>query len=231
MKSSFKCFRYPIYIIQQSEEFFKSILALSQDKRFHQSISEIIVSLFSEVHIKESAKTSEIGKKEKTANAVFSLYLSILFFANLFDNNNRKSEEDESHSPHDNTAENAAKAYAQACNNVGYSSDARNERSVGELSINVVNVVAFCTCGSKDSCIGDGRNVVAEYRTPRVAETVRIVNVPLPPRIVTAIGTRTPNVPQDVPVENAIAPARIKNIAGKRNWGNALFARLFSTNA
>jgi hypothetical protein len=82
-------------------------------------------------------------QKEKTANAVFSLYLSILFFANLFDNNNRKSEEDESHSPHDNTAENAAKAYAQACNNVGYSSDARNERSVGELSINVVNVVAF----------------------------------------------------------------------------------------
>ena len=35
---------------------------------------------------------------------------------------------------------------------------------------------------------------------PRVAETVRMVSVPLPPRIVTAIGTRTPNVPQDVPV-------------------------------
>ena len=66
---------------------------------------------------------------------------------------------------------------------------------------------------------------------PSVAETVRIASVPLPPRMVTAMGTRTPNVPQEVPVENAIAPARMKNIAGKRNWGKLEPARLFSTNA
>ena len=45
---------------------------------------------------------------------------------------------------------------------------------------------------------------------PSVAETVRMVSVPLPPRMVTAIGTRTPNVPQEVPVANAMAPARMK---------------------
>ena len=47
--------------------------------------------------------------------------------------------------------------------------------------------------------------------------TVRSAKVPLPPKIVTAMGTRTPNVPQEVPVEKAITPASTKKIAGKRN--------------
>ena len=46
-----------------------------------------------------------------------------------------------------------------------------------------------------------------------------------------AMGTSTPNVPQEVPVEKAIKPARIKKIAGNRNLGKLLFARLFCTNA
>ena len=66
---------------------------------------------------------------------------------------------------------------------------------------------------------------------PSVADTVSIAIVPLPPRMVTAIGTRTPKVPQLVPVANAIPPARMKKIAGKRNCGKLLFARLVSTNA
>ena len=77
---------------------------------------------------------------------------------------------------------------------------------------------------------------LADYIAPSndndgVAETVRMVSVPLPPRIVTAMGTSTPNVPQDVPVANAIAPASTKKIAGNKNFGNELFARLFCTNA
>ena len=59
---------------------------------------------------------------------------------------------------------------------------------------------------------------------PSVAETVRRASVPLPPKIVTAIGTSTPNVPHEVPVEKAIKPARIKKIAGNKNFGKSFNA-------
>ena len=117
------------------------------------------------VNIQSIAKKKLAIKKKKTAKRSFSLYLSILFLVYLSDDNNCCREESKRCRPHNNAAENAAKAYAQARNNVGYRSDNRNESCIRKLSINVVNVVALCTCGSKDSRIGDGGNVVTEYRT------------------------------------------------------------------
>ena len=91
----------------------------------------------------------------------------LCFFGYALDHEDSDNEEKECCRPHNKAAEYAAEADAKTAYDIGKSRDSRNDGGVGELSLYVIHVATLRTGRSKDRGVGDGRNMVSEYRAAK----------------------------------------------------------------
>ena len=139
-----------------------------------------------------------------------------ILLAKILKSEDSANEEQNSDSPHNYSAKYAAKRCANTAYDVRKEGNTHNERCVGKLSLNVVNVVTVTAGRSKYGGIRDRRDVVAVNRAAKSCGNGKDgKSICLTAENCYRDRNENSEGTQEVPVEKAIAQARMKKIAGK----------------